>query len=1569
MTKKFSSTSIRRKDSMNTFLIIKLSIILLLMLTINLTFSQSAGCQIHLHVEAFPAHCQADGIIRCTLSDTAGAHLEQIKYSYISVTGRDSIMETSLSEITDLQPGMYQVQVSAICYAGLGQDSTYILVKDSAMNVVVGSEYEVPVNGLPRNVYSSQFPFGIVPSLSCLPTGKIQLYIQNGKFPYYVDVWRIDGTDTLFLKTLILDTNQHSGTDNRRSDFQFYYDIDSLAVGQYMFRCHDGCDYFMPLIYGAVPEVKFNVNPNAHLLGNSSCVPSSYNVIKIKELCNYLNDASDFSYNDDYYRLTDSRYPNIEYRFVNPSLTDTKDTTHWLKMPMPSPNHDFVFLYDTVTAISRYEQIWGNSVCLQIRFAPCDEILFSKDYTIYREGHLYFADMLLLDSSFSSPAIYDSCGYRSAFYRYTYYRSGFMVTHDPSFSCDRADSVGCSKYYGYTNDQTLRSYHTLEDFHNYITLPVKYNLYNVTGDSLLIADSLRDHNYHWRIFITLNKKLFGDSLFLEIKDARGSLLYSNGFRYLPNRKVDAFGNYYYYYKWLTWNEAGRPLCSGSGRKMGVFQKYATLSRVPVGNHLVWPYVGDTIKLIQSPENNKYTFTAVATDSAQWQVTKDRLDNLATIEFGTHQFINNPTSPGILMTGNLPSGRYVWVILSPCHSTNDTITDDVIYPENPVITTNPQYNFNAQCTQLDIVPTAGQYSIRGVPTTTYFQVHLGNEITRAYPSVLSHNTLTVGVPGTYVLSMFTIPQSNFSLLEENPCYRKDTVIVWDGGTIVYDYLYSYVCSASDSIGVVRAHGKHGSLPNTYKLFAQPDGHGQLLAQNQTGDFFNVPLHFGQQMSVEMRDACDAHFLTNFTVTDMEHLRKCWAENNLNSVTACEGSDCHFYALSLGNVSYHWTGPNDFYSDSRNPVLHIDRNAAASGTYFVSIEGSGCTTMLDSLSVQVVQAPSVSIAQDTSICPGRTVQVRTTTHGYGRISYTLMQKDCTDTASLCFQNREDHTTDTTFWPIYRNNTIFYITNIKDARCRYSHPDDTVTVTLKPQSSAVEIIAGKDTVCYGETAVLSAYSSGGVPYRVNWYEDSSLITLMKSDTIGQIGEKAYARIPDLRGDSTLFVEVVSEEGCPYVHGMEYEQMNMNRGVDTLRFGEDVVFYDSGGGRGRYDNHENLVHTFYSRDTTSPITLHVNELMCQSAIHGEAVDVLYIFDGPSTEGTPALVLKGQLVEGDLPDYTSTHGSLTAWFVSNHPSSFEDDSDSYLGWNMTLSVHALPKAAIAVVRPQLTVALQVDTSSTLDTIRAVVEGGSRPYYYVWEKSVDSLTWIPLQDNASILSVDSLFRTTWLRVSVSDDSVWWCGVVSEPAKLQANMIFLPPCPSAVDYDGNRYSSVRIDHDCWTQENLRSLHYSDGREIPNVMEYWADMYPDRTMNVGIFGRLYNWFAAIDTVNGLNVNGNGHIQGICPQGWYLPLAVQYVQLSAHGTTALRVADYWINGTGGNNSSGFSALPAGFFNGLSHQYENLMGETRFWSTGNQGSDSMPSCISLHFFCSDVQATASPNINGYSIRCILEE
>lgn len=237
---------------------------------------------------------------------------------------------------------------------------------------------------------------------------------------------------------------------------------------------------------------------------------------------------------------------------------------------------------------------------------------------------------------------------------------------------------------------------------------------------------------------------------------------------------------------------------------------------------------------------------------------------------------------------------------------------------------------------------------------------------------------------------------------------------------------------------------------------------------------------------------------------------------------------------------------------------------------------------------------------------------------------------------------------------------------------------------------------------------------------------------------------------------------------------------------------------------------------------------------------------------------------------------------------------------------------------------------------------------------------------------NSLHSTTYTYDTPGNYPISWTGkdICGNTATCnQVLHIAYEPCPIAEDFDGNTYASVRINCECWTTTNLKSTTYSDGSNISNVMSYQSAEYPDAEANVALYGHLYTWSSAVAEGNtALNTpNSRGHIQGVCPEGWYLPTTSQIQSLLNTNTmNNLRSDNYWIDG-GGDNASELTLVPGGMYNANTDRYENLGGNCYLWSAYEYDA-STAKTFEADCHCWIFKISDSVKGMGYSVRCIKE-
>lgn len=203
-----------------------------------------------------------------------------------------------------------------------------------------------------------------------------------------------------------------------------------------------------------------------------------------------------------------------------------------------------------------------------------------------------------------------------------------------------------------------------------------------------------------------------------------------------------------------------------------------------------------------------------------------------------------------------------------------------------------------------------------------------------------------------------------------------------------------------------------------------------------------------------------------------------------------------------------------------------------------------------------------------------------------------------------------------------------------------------------------------------------------------------------------------------------------------------------------------------------------------------------------------------------------------------------------------------------------------------------------------------------------------------------------------------------------------------DIDGNIYNVIKIGQQYWTLENLKVTKYNDGTPIATGLSdnQWENtasgafaIYEDNSSYGATYGNLYNGYAV--------ATGK-----LCPQGWHIPtdqewkILEKFLGLSdaelnmtgERGTTEqiggkMKATILWDDpNSGANNSSGFSALPAGNRNG-NGDYIVLKQYADFWtSTPYETDNNYLWNHHLYYNGAGVGRIYIDKSKGYSCRCI---
>jgi uncharacterized protein (TIGR02145 family) len=185
-----------------------------------------------------------------------------------------------------------------------------------------------------------------------------------------------------------------------------------------------------------------------------------------------------------------------------------------------------------------------------------------------------------------------------------------------------------------------------------------------------------------------------------------------------------------------------------------------------------------------------------------------------------------------------------------------------------------------------------------------------------------------------------------------------------------------------------------------------------------------------------------------------------------------------------------------------------------------------------------------------------------------------------------------------------------------------------------------------------------------------------------------------------------------------------------------------------------------------------------------------------------------------------------------------------------------------------------------------------------------------------------------------------------------------------DIQNNLYSTVELGPYCWMQENLRSTEYATGGAISNAMVYVSALSPDETENEEIYGRLYNWYSAVNIPEGSTLDNSGFVRGACPHKWHIPTAEEISFLRTQLADNIRSTELWVQPNNNNNRTQFTALPAGQFIPGINRFEGLRSVTDFWSVVNDGTVS--TALELPYYCDSPILISQDGHKALSVRCI---
>jgi uncharacterized protein (TIGR02145 family) len=186
--------------------------------------------------------------------------------------------------------------------------------------------------------------------------------------------------------------------------------------------------------------------------------------------------------------------------------------------------------------------------------------------------------------------------------------------------------------------------------------------------------------------------------------------------------------------------------------------------------------------------------------------------------------------------------------------------------------------------------------------------------------------------------------------------------------------------------------------------------------------------------------------------------------------------------------------------------------------------------------------------------------------------------------------------------------------------------------------------------------------------------------------------------------------------------------------------------------------------------------------------------------------------------------------------------------------------------------------------------------------------------------------------------------------------------------------VQIGTQRWSTINLDVTTYRDGTSIPEVTNSttWSNLttgawcyYNNDSANGAIYGKLYNWYAVNNTING----------GLAPVGQHIPTDTEFTTLTtflggesvAGGKMKSTGTSLWQSpNTAATNESVFTGLPGGY-----RDYDGIffsIGSSGVWWSSSEDLSTLVWLRNLNYNDGNANRGVSFKPFGFSVRCIID-
>jgi len=209
---------------------------------------------------------------------------------------------------------------------------------------------------------------------------------------------------------------------------------------------------------------------------------------------------------------------------------------------------------------------------------------------------------------------------------------------------------------------------------------------------------------------------------------------------------------------------------------------------------------------------------------------------------------------------------------------------------------------------------------------------------------------------------------------------------------------------------------------------------------------------------------------------------------------------------------------------------------------------------------------------------------------------------------------------------------------------------------------------------------------------------------------------------------------------------------------------------------------------------------------------------------------------------------------------------------------------------------------------------------------------------------------------------------NQPAAISGKGIDSASC-KPFDYGGITYHTIMIGSQCWMSDNLnigKWVNTVGSQKIGDSGNIEKYCFGNDFVQCDHWGGLYQWGKL------MKFSKEAGTRGICPQGWHIPASKDWKTLirflggeEEAGGKMKSTLQWKVPNVGATNSSGFSAIPGGYFDGTVNKWHDLYVQGYYWSS-EIVSETQAVGINLNFRSGEVNMYEEFQAAALSVRCV---